>query len=366
MPPTISVVIPAYNVQPYIEQCIRSVLSQLCAHHELIVVDDGSSDDTLALAARLRDSWPHANFRVLTQANQGIAGARNQCIGAAKGDYIAFVDSDDVLRDGSLRELDRAIADHRPDAIAFNFRSWHPNEPAKTHEVRFGYPAAVMREPEAILTSFLANRHMYVWAHVIRRDIYAQLPEPVFPPGRVFEDVATLPRLISRCTSLVHVPHQIIDYRQHLTSITQSISEKWCLDFVAALPVARTHLLQRAASESVRRQFDMMTAHFYMALVKSSYQLPYAIGQRTRGRIRTSFIENLFGDYAGLVTANRAGQLQSFDRAEDLRMLGQLKSVLSGGLAFHFKHAASRKYKMWRQARKLRKQLSAPQPAAIQ
>jgi hypothetical protein len=365
MTPTISIVIPAYNVEPYIEQCVRSVLGQLRAHHELIVVDDGSTDDTLALLTKLRESWPDANFRVLTQANEGIAGARNHCLRAARGDYIAFLDSDDVLREGSLRELDRAIADHRPDVVAFDFRTWHPNEPAKTHAIRLAYPVGtVMRDPQAILSSFLANRHMYVWAHVIRREIYAQLPEPVFPPGRVFEDVATLPRLISQCASLLHVRHPIIDYRQHLTSITQTISEKWCMDFAAALPVARQHLQQRAVSESVRDHYDMMTAHFYISLVKSSYQLPHAIGQRTRARIKTSFVENLFGDYAGLAAAVRAEQLQTSDLAHDRRILAELQSVLSGDLIFHFKQAASRKYKMWRQARKLRKQLRARQLAA--
>lgn len=354
MTPTISIVIPAYNVQSYIEQCVRSVLGQLRDHHELVVVDDGSSDNTLAVLTRLQESWPHSNFHLRTQANQGIASTRNECIAAAKGEYIAFVDSDDVLRDGALQALDRAIAEHHPDIIAFDFRMWHPNEPDKTHDIRLDYPAGVLRDPEALLAGFMVNRHMYVWAHVIRRAIYAELPAPIFPPGRVFEDVATLPRLVSQCASLLHVPYQIIDYRQHLTSITQSISEKWCMDFVAALPVARQHLVRRAVSEPVRSRFDMMIAHFYMSLVKSSYQLPHAIGQRTRTRIEAAFLENLFGDYASLV---------AMGGAQDRRMLAELHKVLSGNLAFHLKQAASRKYKMWRQARKLRTHLAAAQLA---
>jgi glycosyltransferase involved in cell wall biosynthesis len=350
MTPTISIVIPAYNVQLYIEQCVRSVLGQLRDHHELVVVDDGSSDNTLAVLTSLQESWPHPNFHLHTQANQGIAATRNQCIAAARGEYIAFLDSDDVLRDGSLQALDRAVAEHRPDVIAFDFRMWHPNEPDKTHDVQLDYPAGVLRDAQALLTSFLFNRHMYVWAHVVRRDIYAQLPAPIFPPGRVFEDVATLPRVISQCASLLHVPHRIVDYRQHLTSITQSISEKWCMDFVAALPVARQHLQRRGVGEAVRRQFDIMIAHFYLSLVKSSYQLPHAVGQRTRSRIKAAFLENLFGDYASLAASGGA---------QDGRMLGELRKVLSGNLAFHFKQAASRRYKMWRQARKLRKHLAA-------
>lgn len=351
---SISIVIPAYNVQSYIEQCVRSVLGQLRDHHELVVVDDGSSDNTLAILTTLQESWPHPNFHLRSQDNQGIASTRNACIATARGEYIAFVDSDDVLNDGALQALDRAIAEHHPDVIAFDFRMWHPNEPGKTHDVCLDYPAGVLRDPEALLVGFMANRHMYAWAHVIRRAIYAELPAPIFPPGRVFEDVATLPRLISQCASLLHLPHKLIDYRQHLTSITQSISEKWCMDFVAAMPVARQHLLQRAVSEPVRSQFDMMIAHFYLSLVKSSYQLPRAIGGRTRTRIKAAFLENLFDDYASLLATGGA---------QDRRMLAELHKVLSANLAFRLKQSASRKYKMWRQARKLRAQLAAAQLA---
>ena len=356
MHPTISIVIPAYNVQRYIAECVHSVLGQLREHHELVVVDDGSTDGTLAVLTELRASAPHVDFHVHTQVNQGIAATRNACIAAARGDYIAFLDSDDVLRPGSLQALDDAIAAHQPDLIAFDFRMWHPNDAAKTHEIVLHYPAGVMRDPQALLTAFLVNRHMYVWAHVIRRDIYAQLPAPIFPPGRVFEDVATLPRLVSQCASLLHVPHLIVDYRQHPTSITQTISEKWCMDFVAALPVAREHLQRHGASAPVQRQFDMMIAHFYLSLVKSSYQLPHAAGQRTRARIKAAFLENLFKGYPGLVAA--AGEVQTMDSAQDQRMLAELKKVLSGDLLFHVKQAAGRKYKMWRQARKLRKHLA--------
>lgn len=345
MTSTISIVIPAYNVQQFIAQCVRSILVQMQAHHELVVVDDGSSDETLAVLAELQQHWARPNFRLCTQANQGVASARNHCIAAARGEYIAFVDSDDVLRDGALEAIDRAIAEHHPDVIAFDFRMWHPGEPEKNHDMALDYPPGVLRDPEAILVRFMANRHMYVWAHVIRRAKYAELPAPIFPPGPVFEDVATLPRLISLCASLVHIPRQLIDYRQHPTSISQSICEQWCVDFLSALSVAREHLAQRAVGALAQAHFDMMVAHFYVSLVKSSYQLPNAIGRRTRARSKAAFLSLLFGDCAGLVAMGGAC---------DQRMLAELHKVLSGNWAFHLKQVTSRQYKRWRMARKLR------------
>lgn len=356
MNPTLSIILPAYNIAPYIEQCVRSVLPQLREHHELIVLDDGSTDNTRALATSLQRDWPGTNFRVISQANEGLAGARNHGVRAAKGDYIVWVDGDDVLLEGVLALLDDAIAEHHPDVIAFDFHMWHPQEPHKTHYVKLGYPDnTLMRDNEAILNTYFAARKTYVWTNVIRREIYARLPDPIFPPGRVFEDVSTVPRLLSLCASLLYLPQAIIDYRQHPASITQSVSEKWCMDFAAALPVARQYLLAKGVPDSVKRHFDIMAGHFYIGVVKSSYQLPGAVGQRVRASIRATFTENLFGDCASMLEFTRGAETRSTTREADLRMIEQVRNALSGNLVFHWSQAASRKLKVWRQARKLRK-----------
>jgi hypothetical protein len=356
MTPTLSVILPAYNIEPYIEQCVRSVLLQLRDHHELIVLNDGSKDNTLALVTRMQQDWPGTNFRVITQANEGLAGARNHGVRAATGEYIVWVDGDDVLLDGVLAMLDQAIAAHKPDVIAFDFNMWHPQEPHKTHYVKLGYPEnVVVRDTAAILETFAAARKTYIWTNVIRREIYARLPDPIFPPGRVFEDVSTVPRLLSQCSSLLYLPAAVIDYRQHPASITQSVSEKWCMDFAAALPVARQFLQAQGVSDGVKRHFDIMAGHFYIGVVKSSYQLPPAAGKRVRASIRATFVENLFGDTASMLAFTRGQETRSANREVDLRMIWQVQRALSGNLLFHFSQAASRKLKVLRQARKLRK-----------
>ena len=356
MNPLLSVIVPAYNIQPYIEQCVRSILDQLGEHHELIVIDDGSTDNTRALVLELQQAWPGSNFHLISQANEGLAGARNHGVRAARGEYIVWVDGDDVLQGGVLPVLDHAIGAHHPDVIAFDYRMWHPQEPHKTHDVQLSYvPNVLMREPDVFLNTFLAARKTYVWTNVIRRAIYARLPDPVFPPGRVFEDISTVPRLLSECASLLYLPKTIIDYRQHPASITQSISEKWCMDFAAGLPVARQHLQARGVSDAVKRHFDIMAGHFYIGVFKSSYQLPSEVGKRVRVGITKTFVDNLFGDSTSmLATVTRADTI-SIDRATDLQMLKQVRNALSGNLLFHVSQSASRKLKVWRQARKLRK-----------
>lgn len=356
MTPSLSIVVPAYNIGRYIEQCVRSVLGQLGEQHELIVLDDGSTDNTLALVTQLRRDWPGTNFHIISQPNEGLAGARNHGVRAARGEYIVWVDGDDVLLEGVLPILDQAIAAHHPDAIALDFHMWHPQEPAKSHYVKLGYPPNVLlRDGEDILNRYLAARKTYVWTNVIKRAIYARLPDPVFPPGRVFEDVSTVPRLLSECASLLYLPKPVIDYRQHPASITQSISEKWCMDFAAGLPMARRHLQARGVSESVQRHFDINAGHVYIGVFKSTYQLPRAVGKRVRASIKATFVENLFGDCDSMrATVDRADTI-SADRNVDLQMIRQVEHALSGNLLFHISQTASRKLKVWRQARKLRR-----------
>ena len=357
---TLSIIVPVYNIAPYVEQCVHSILPQLKPHHELIVIDDGSKDNSLALVTRLQEQWKGTNFHVTSQPNEGLAGVRNNGVRAARGDYIVWVDGDDVLKEGILAALDQAIAERQPDVIACDFQMWHPQEPGKTHDEKLAYPPnSLLRDQDAILNHFLMGRKMYVWTNVIRRAIYAQLPDPVFPPGRVFEDISTVPRLLSQCASLLYLGQSIIDYRQHPASITQSISEKWCFDFASGLPLARQHLQARSVSDSVKRHFDITAGHFFVGVYKSTYQLPSETGKRVRESIRQSFIDNLFGDYHSMRATVERRDLVTSSRETDLYMLRQLHNVLSGNLVFHFRQTASRKLKLWRHERKLRRHNAA-------
>src|SRR4051794_20845446 len=93
--PTLSVVVPVYDVEPYVEACLASIGAQPVEDHEVIVVDDGSPDASVAIVERMmrRDG----RIRLLRQENAGLGAARNAGIAEATGTYLAFVDSDDML-----------------------------------------------------------------------------------------------------------------------------------------------------------------------------------------------------------------------------------------------------------------------------
>ncbi|NHZ96597.1 glycosyltransferase family 2 protein [Massilia sp. CCM 8734] len=353
--PLLSIIVPAWNVQNFIAACLESVLDQMGPRHELIVIDDGSRDATLARARALIEARSDMACTVLAQDNQGIAMARNRGLACARGEYIVFVDSDDRLLAGSLAALEQAIDAHHPDVIACDFRVWLPDQEDKSHRVGLRYPPGLLRDQATILNTFFADRQMYVWAKVFKRAVYEQLEAPVFPPGRVFEDMSTLPRLLSQCASLLYLPHAIIDYRQHPDSITKLISETWCMDLAGALPVARGHLERLGVAPSVKTHFDIAAGYFYIRVVKDSYELPRASGRRVRAFIKSVFVESLFGDCASMLAAVRAGQTVSIDREHDARMIRQVERALAGNFVFRARQTASRKIKVWKRLRRTQK-----------
>ncbi len=133
IPMKLSIIIPAYNAEAYLPQCLDSILAQERQGCEVIVVDDGSTDGTAALLERYPD------VKVIHQENHGMSTARNRGLDEARGEYILFVDSDDLLTDGALATL--VVEFSGEDIIAFNARKLHDATGEQTYH-------PTIREPE--------------------------------------------------------------------------------------------------------------------------------------------------------------------------------------------------------------------------
>lgn len=107
---TISIIVPVYNAAPYIAPCLESLVRQK-KRLQIIVVDDGSTDDSIAIVRQLASQYPSSGIEVYEQAHAGQAAARNIGLEHAKGEYIAFVDADDYLSDNWIEEHLAAIDD---------------------------------------------------------------------------------------------------------------------------------------------------------------------------------------------------------------------------------------------------------------
>jgi hypothetical protein len=349
--PEISIVVPAYNAERFVEPCLAPVLEQMTAAHELVVIDDGSRDRTAAMVQELALRHPACAVRVVSQPNQGLAGARNRGVAEARGDYLLFLDADDVLLPGTLDALGQVIATHAPDVIVCDFNMWRPDNMRKSRPVSFSHPAdTLVRDREAFLCTYFMDRHTYAWAHVFRREVYARAAQPVFPVGRYYEDVSAMPGLLAECNSLYRLARPIIDYRQHSSSMKNAVSAKWCTDYVLALQQVKQSLGRHPASEALRMQADICACHFYVGMVKNSYQLPWREGNLVRAQVNRMFEESLFHPAERVLRAMESGEFDSLDRKADAAAAAQARKALTASLAFGLGKTLSRRIKQWQRA----------------
>ena len=155
MKPTISVVVPVYNVEKYLDRCVESILAQSFSDFELILVDDGSPDRCPVMC----DEWAQKDSRisVIHKSNGGLPDARNAGIAKAEGKYMAFVDSDDWVEKDFLQTLYTGIVEHNADVVQCNFQHVHTDT-----LIPSGYKAEILDETyiKDVLLPGMANAQL--------------------------------------------------------------------------------------------------------------------------------------------------------------------------------------------------------------
>lgn len=182
MNPLISIIVPTYNVEKYIRTCIESILAQTYRNIEVIIVNDGSTDQSLAVISDLICS--HHNIKVINQKNQGLSVARNTGIDAATGKYIAFVDPDDKIKPDFVSSLYQIADKTGADIVRGSFRDFNGNIP-KGWVPDFNVPT---NYGTIVLDQFLSsNISFVVWSSIYRLD-FINSNHIRFTPGILFED----------------------------------------------------------------------------------------------------------------------------------------------------------------------------------
>lgn len=211
-PPWLSVLIPVYNVAPYLGACLDSILSQLAAGVEILLVDDGSTDDSLRIAEQLCAAHAPAVRLLRHERNRGLSAARNTLLEAAAGRYVWFVDSDDEMLPGAVATLQSVTAQHGPDMVLCSYR-----ERGRTLRGFSGPAHALCRDREALIRGVFASKRMASWSRIVRRELWGA--DLRFPVGRCFEDIMTTPWLCLRARSFYYVEEPWIAYRVREGSI---------------------------------------------------------------------------------------------------------------------------------------------------
>ena len=225
--PEISVIVPVYRVEKYLNDCIDSILAQTFADFELILVDDGTPDSCPALcdAAAARDS----RIRVIHQKNRGLSGARNAGLDIARGRWAAFVDSDDMLLPQALEKAHSTAEKTGADVVLYGFA--FTDENGKVYE---GWDTTQYDEvipQQEIYNRLVIGMYQSMCNKLFRRELFDGLR---LPEGKKFEDTYTAPRIYERVQKMASIPESLYQYRQVPESIMHSSYSVKTLDRVEA------------------------------------------------------------------------------------------------------------------------------------
>ena len=223
----LSIIVPVYNVAPYLRKCVDSLLVQDISDYEIILVDDGSTDDSGAIADELVDAFrlsPLASrllLQVIHQSNAGLSAARNSGVSVAKGDYIMFVDSDDYLQPNVLGTLMEQVGRDNLDVLRFRYQNVRENgEVFAPYKDMTNYNDYSSLPTDGLL--FLNERmgtQCYAVQFLVRREIVLQ---EQFTPGIYFEDTDWTPRMLLRAERVASTDLVVYNYLWREGSITLS------------------------------------------------------------------------------------------------------------------------------------------------
>ena len=215
----ISIIVPVYKVEPYLDKCVSSIVNQTYKNLEIILVDDGSPDNCPAIC----DEWAKkdSRIRVIHKPNGGLSDARNAGMAVASGEFIGFVDSDDLIDKGFTEQLYNALKETGADISACDFREFH-NDTEVSALVNKTAQVEVSTCEEAI-EDILHNRRfrVVVWNKLYTRKI---LSGESFEKGRTHEDEFFTYRLYDKASILAYIDTPLYSYRQLSGSIMTSFS----------------------------------------------------------------------------------------------------------------------------------------------
>ncbi|ROR21682.1 glycosyl transferase family 2 [Comamonas sp. BIGb0124] len=255
--PWLSILIPVYNVEDYLTACIESVMSQLdpaAGPVEVLAVDDVSTDGSARLLQTL--CARHSALQACAHdRNRGLSAARNTLLDRARGDYIWFLDSDDLLMPGAIAGL-KAIADrHSPDLVMCDFRVVRERMSRKhvwrgeLHRTTFAGPAEqLLTSRHRILDGLLLTGQLHSWSKIARRRVYGD--DIRFPEGRYYEDMATTPRLALKAESAWYAPSVWVGYRQRAGSILSTLSTAKLHDLAVCWPEISSAAVEALGSKA--------------------------------------------------------------------------------------------------------------------
>ncbi|MBR6435946.1 MAG: glycosyltransferase family 2 protein, partial [Thermoguttaceae bacterium] len=220
--PAISVIIPVYNVEPYLRECLDSVVNQTFRDIEIICVNDGSTDGSPAILEEY--AAKDSRIIIIHQQNGGLSAARNSGMNAAKGDFILFVDSDDYIKQNTLEITYNAAIESGAEMVMFCIYNDKNFAPAAIKA-----PCSISEPVTDLLSKmklvFFQGPSAWKWLY---KKTYLDRMNLWFIKGLIFEDVPFVLNAALHSNYIKVIPYHLYFYREHLDTITKKRNRNHC------------------------------------------------------------------------------------------------------------------------------------------
>ncbi|MFV0380332.1 MAG: glycosyltransferase family 2 protein [Anaerorhabdus sp.] len=244
----LSVIIPMFNMEDYIEQCLISLVTQTFKDFEILVINDGSTDSSFKIVERMSLTYPI--IKLISKVNGGLSSARNHGIDYALGDYITFIDSDDYVEPKYLEKMINKVNEGYDIVccdINYFYESKHPSwiSPGIT-------PWNIIdMKKKALLSS------MFVWNKVYKRSFFKEY-NIKFPKDIWFEDILVNQMIITKSDKIGYVNEALVNYRQRFGSIMSSNNSKKQNDIFVVLDMVRDYYIDNDLMETYHDEIEYL------------------------------------------------------------------------------------------------------------
>ena len=256
MTPDVSVIVPVYKVEPYLRQCLDSLIGQTKHEIEIILIDDGSPDRCGQICEEY--ARKDSRIKVLHQENQGLAQTRNNGLDVSTANYIMFVDSDDYIAPSFCERAHQLITKHNADLVFFEYSPFK-----KTRRLKSPFPAikeGYKTIPEAIELLFGVSGN-YAWNKIYSKSLFEGIR---YPKGRLFEDIGTTYQLVLKAHRIWYAPEILYYYRIREGSIVHTKSVRNRNDFYEMTKRAITDLQNIKSTQKIADNLIIKTHFSYV------------------------------------------------------------------------------------------------------
>lgn len=257
----ISIILPVYNASPYLKQCIESILKQTYINFELIIINDGSTDNSLEICIEFENL--DNRILLINQENKGIGFTRNLGLEKASGEYIYWVDADDWIEKDTIEILYNAINQYSANiAVCGYVEEYNSTKKIYRNDKSIKVLNKVDFYEKIILED---NLKSYLWDKLCKKQVFENV---TFPENRYFEDYSVLYKIAYNTEKIVLVNQAKYHYRQHNNSICRFSNSKKEYDFFLAIREKIDFLSKTSNLGDLKKQYEIIAIRKILRTLK--------------------------------------------------------------------------------------------------